>query len=959
MDCEKTPKLLVVEDDDDDFFLVQDLLRSEIATQGEQARSVDEALARIGENEYDLMLVDYSLGARNGLDLLAELRARESVTPVIFLTGHGGEEVAVRALKGGAVDYLAKAKMTAEGLGSAVRHALALRARDAAVREAREALAEREREYRTLFEKANDAITIIDPETEVILAANRVACRMYQCEHDQLRGRSLIEFTSDVTRGREAIAECLRSGELTNFETVQVSREGRPLSLLVNASLIDYRGRPAVLSVSRDITERKAAEREIFRLNRALKALSKCNEALMRARDAQNFLDDICNIVVQVGGYRMAWVAAAPAPPEDAIRPLAWAGATGDYLAIVCQRYGEREEGPSLLVPTAIRTRQTAVCRDTENDPRAMRQECTDQGFASIIALPLQVKAGIFGALAIYAGERDAFDYSEVELLGELASNVAFGLESIKERQQREEAEEKLSQSERRYRTLFERNLAGVFRAAADGSLLEGNEAFVRMLGYDSAEELRALNLPLLCAAAGCAEHWREALMQSGQLVNQELWMLRKDGTPGYLLANMVMLRDEAGQPEFIEGTVLDVTERRQLQAQLLHSQKMDAIGQLAGGIAHDFNNLLMVMRSYAEMSAESASDAGLRRQMDAIVKAADRGAALTRQLLTFSRKQPVSPRVMELNAVLENMTKVLPRALGEDVRVEMHGAAELWPVKADPVQIEQLVLNLAVNARDAMPEGGRLTLETANVVLGPDYVKLHADVAPGEYVMLAVSDTGHGIPPEVLPRIFEPFFTTKERGKGTGLGLPTVYGIARQCGGFVWVYSEAGHGTVFKTYLPRAAAASETASVATQGNQAPRSGSETILLVEDEEAVRSATRDYLSRCGYRIFEANSGEEALRLSDLHSGEIEMLITDAVMPGMNGLVLAQKIAERRPGTRILCVSGYTEASMSAHGMNVGAAFLQKPFSLSALASKVRELLDGPATANAPTREQIVA
>ncbi|MGH9521332.1 MAG: ATP-binding protein, partial [Terriglobales bacterium] len=413
---------------------------------------------------------------------------------------------------------------------------------------------------------------------------------------------------------------------------------------------------------------------------------------------------------------------------------------------------------------------------------------------------------------------------------------------------------------------------------------------------------------------------------------------------------------------------VLDVTAHRQLQAQLLHSQKMDAIGQLAGGIAHDFNNLLMVIRSYAEMAAESreagglraqgagrmaqgpglvpqdSSDETLKRQLDAIMKAADRGAALTRQLLTFGRKQTFSPRVMELNSVLENMTRVLPRALGEDVRVELRAAPGLWQVKADPVQIEQLVLNLAVNARDAMPSGGRLTIETDNTVLDSDYVKLHAGVTPGEYVMLAVSDTGHGIAPDVLPRIFEPFFTTKERGKGTGLGLPTVYGIVQQCGGFVWVYSEVGQGTVFKIYLPRNGAGAASTSTPAPAKPVRISGSETILIVEDEEAVRCATRDYLARCGYRVFEAASGEEALRSSDQHRGTINLLITDGVMPGMSGMALAQEISERRPGIRILCVSGYTEASMSAHGLSADTAFLQKPFSLAALAAKVRELLD---------------
>jgi PAS domain S-box-containing protein len=712
----------------------------------------------------------------------------------------------------------------------------------------------------------------------------------------------------------------------------------------------------------------------------------------------------------------------------------------------------------------------SAVCRDTSTDPRSasMRDECRERGYASIIALPLHVDHRIFGALAIYAGEPDAFDAAEVELLRELASNLGYGLETLQVRHQKEaaendlraseerlrnlmetanegiwtidaddrttfvnakmasmlgrpsteilghspfdyflptpeirdrttrarrerargqyeatlvsangshivvnlnsspildargeyvgalamisditdqkRAEEKLRESEQRYRTLFERNLAGVFRADAAGLLVEGNEAFLHMLGYEHIGELSALKLQSMCAAAGFVEPWCETLSKDGHLVNYEMRLLRKDGSTACLLANLVLLRDPSGKPDFIEGTALDITQRRQLEAQLLQSQKMDAIGQLAGGIAHDFNNLLMVIRSYAELAGDTLEGASIKKELDAILKATERGAALTRQLLTFGRKQIFSPKLLDINTVLENMTKVLPRALGEDVRVELHASPELWQVKADPVQIEQLVLNLAVNARDAMPGGGRLTLETSNLVLDSDYVKMHSGVVPGEYVMLAVGDTGCGIPPEVLPRIFEPFFTTKERGKGTGLGLPTVYGIVQQSGGFVWVYSEPGEGTIFKVYLPRSGTAAGAKTNAPQVSEVPAGGSETVLVVEDEEAVRCATRDYLARHGYRVLEASCGEEALRVSDDHSERIDLVITDAVMPGMSGNVLGQKMIERRPGIHVIYVSGYTEATIGSRGPDSAAVFLQKPFSLSVLARKVREVLD---------------
>ena len=813
--------VLVVEDDNDDFFLVDELLRSQLPVRAEQAASVEEARQAIARKDFHVILLDYSLGASTGLDLLEELRGREINTPVIFLTGHGGEEIAVRALKSGATDYLPKRRLNAAALASSVRHALALREKDAAVRQAREALSVREREYRMLFENANDAIVIIDAESEAILAANPAAARLYECPEEQLTGTSLIEFSTDILQGRAAIEQCLATGRLSNHETIHVTRQGRRVHILANASVIEYRGKAALLCAFRDVSEQKSAE-------------------------------------------------------------------------------------------------------------------------------------------------------------------------------------EKLRESEQRYRTLFQRNLAGVFRAGGDGTLLEANEAFIRMLGYESSAEVTGQRLGVLCAAAGFVEPWCAELVSAGQLINRELRVLRKDGATAYLLANLVLLRDSDGAPEFIEGTALDITQRRQLEAQLLHSQKMEAIGQLAGGIAHDFNNLLMVIRSYAELMMERTGaglppqrpnngDPGPRSpgssggELDAILKAADRGGALIRQLLTFGRKDSpaaaagsgFSPRLLDINSALESILNVLPRALGEDVRVELRAAAGLWQVKADAVQIEQLVLNLAVNARDAMPGGGRLVLETSNVVLDGEYVKMHAGVAAGEYVMLTVSDTGEGIAREDLPRIFEPFFTTKERGKGTGLGLSTVYGIVQQSGGFIWVYSEPGEGTVFKIYLPRAteAAIARRVGAAGAGTETPDTGTETILLVEDEEAVRSAASQYLGLRGYSVLEAGCGEEALRICQNHTGPIHLLITDAVMPGMSGSALARQVSARLPGIRMIYVSGYTEATMGEHGFlapqsaNGGAgdatvssapagshstpgfgmhawSFLQKPFSLAVLARKVRELLDGP-------------
>ncbi len=390
-----------------------------------------------------------------------------------------------------------------------------------------------------------------------------------------------------------------------------------------------------------------------------------------------------------------------------------------------------------------------------------------------------------------------------------------------------------------------------------------------------------------------------------------------------------------------------EITERKQLEAQLLQSQKMEAVGRLAGGIAHDFNNLLTVIKGYSELLVEEVGgDGRLRRAAEEIDKAADRAALLTRQLLAFSRRQVLEPEVLDLNDVVANMDKMLRRLIGEDIDLVSVRRPGLGRVKADPGQIEQVIMNLAVNARDAMPQGGKLTLETANVELDEVYARNHVAITPGSYVMLAVSDTGCGMDAETQARIFEPFFTTKELGKGTGLGLATVYGIVKQSGGYIWVYSEPGQGTTFKVYLPRLEEAVETAQPEREIVR-PARGSETVLLVEDEENVRQLVRQTLEKNGYTVLEARAGAEATQLSAQHPGPIHLMLTDVVMPKMSGRELAERLALLRPGIKVLYMSGYTDNAIVHHGvLDPGTAFLQKPFTAADLGQKVREVLDSP-------------
>ena len=433
------------------------------------------------------------------------------------------------------------------------------------------------------------------------------------------------------------------------------------------------------------------------------------------------------------------------------------------------------------------------------------------------------------------------------------------------------------------------------------------------------------------------------ATILSGQNWHGEVINRRKDGSLYTEQMNITPVRDEGGRVTHFIATKQDVTEHKTLEEHVRQSAKMEAIGRLAGGVAHDFNNLLTIINGYSELLLEQVgADAQASNYLNEVKNAGVRAASLTRQLLAFSRRQVLAPQVLDLNAVVSNLEKMLRRLIGEDIKLRTVLDPLLWRVKADPGQIEQVIMNLAVNARDAMPAGGNLTIETGNVELDEAYARNHATVKPGPHVMLAVSDTGVGMTPETKAHIFEPFFTTKEEGKGTGLGLATVYGIVKQSGGSIWVYSELGQGTVFKVYLPMVSEGLAADTVNEEGDAA--SGTETILLVEDQEGVRSLIRLALESVGYKVLDTEDPEIALATCASHSGPIHLLLTDVVMPGLSGPLVAEKVIALRPDIKVVYMSGYTDDAVVHHGvLGHDAPFIQKPFSPAALRKKIREVL----------------
>jgi two-component system, cell cycle sensor histidine kinase and response regulator CckA len=519
-------------------------------------------------------------------------------------------------------------------------------------------------------------------------------------------------------------------------------------------------------------------------------------------------------------------------------------------------------------------------------------------------------------------------------------------------------AEQQRREVEDTFRTLYsaiEQSADMVLITDSSGTIEYVNPAFEKLTGYARPEVIGQTPRLLKSGEQG-PEHYRElwATIAAGEIYRGVLVNRKKTGESFVVEKTITPVRNTAGRVTHFISNDRDISERRRLEAALFQAQKMDAIGLLAGGVAHDFNNLLLVISSYAELMQDSIGpEHRLHRNVQEILSAARRAADLTRQLLAFGRKQMQSLQVLDLNAILRDISRMLPRLIGEDVELIIAPQNGLDKVKLDPVQLEQVVMNLVANARDAMPTGGKLTIATHNVELTDAYVQARPVVPPGSYVMLEVTDTGQGIDAEHLPHIFEPFYTTKEQGKGTGLGLATVYGIVKQSGGFIWVYSELGMGTTFKVYFPRIVHTRKVASVDTPVAATDLRGSETLLLVEDESAVRHPACEFLRQCGYTVIEARDGLHAVEAVDKHPGRIHLMVTDVVMPGMSGGQLAELLAEKYSDMKVLFVSGYSEKIVLRHQiLDVQTNFLQKPFTLKSLAAKIREVLGhGSAAAGA--------
>jgi two-component system, cell cycle sensor histidine kinase and response regulator CckA len=743
--------------------------------------------------------------------------------------------------------------------------------------------------YRHILDTASEGICAINGQGQITYVNRRAVEMLGYSSTDEFLGRRIVEYLVDEDRGVvEDLLQRWNKGIQSQYDFRLRCRDGSELWVLASTSpILDEDGRFAgALAMFTDVTARRQAEKALRESEaRYRRIVETANEGIWFTGTGWRTVY-VNPVMAEMLGYSVE---------EVASRPLS------DFLF-------EDDREPVL--------RELGERRAEVRDPIEVR-------FRRKGGAELWVTASTSPVL----GER-----GESEGLLAMCTDVTARRRADAERARLSSAVEQAAEA--------------IMIARRDGTIVYVNPAWQRLTGFSTTDVVgrtpRVLKAPEQDPRV-YKEIWETIL--DGRVWRGEVTNRQRSGELFTWEETITPLRDSSGRiTEFI-AFGQDISGRRDLEARLRQSQKMEAIGRLAGGIAHDFNNLLTVITGYSErLLAGLGEDDPLRKGAEAIKRSADRAAALTQQLLAFSRRQIMSPKVLDLNTVVGNMNKLLQRLIGEDLRLVTQPAEDLGRVKADPNQIEQVIMNLAVNSRDAMPQGGTLTIQTANVTLDRPVATQHVGLEAGRYVLLIVGDTGCGMSAEVQSHLFEPFFTTKPQGKGTGLGLSTIYGIIKQSGGHIWVESEPGRGTTFRIYLPRIDEPADTAAAA-DTRTAPR-GSETVLLVEDEDAVRHLLRDVLRRYGYTVLEAANGAEAIDACRTHPGPIHLVVTDMVMPQMSGWEVADAVSALRPKAKLVYMSGYIEhVVVEERVLDSGVAFLGKPFTPEALGRKVREVLDG--------------
>ena len=949
-------RILHLEDEPDYSELVRALFEREgIAAEivvADNRHKFEEILAR---QEFDVILADYLLPDCNGVEMLGLVRQKCPQTPYVLLSGTIGEQAAIEGLKAGAADYILK--LRPDRLIPAVRRAVEQAGERAALRRVESELVQREKDFRALTDNALNILTesekqyrlifdgnptpmwVFDKETLAFLEVNDAAVQHYGYSRDEFQHMKLTDLRpEEVPALIEYLHKLLAEETASRMGFAGVwshrKKDGNLIDVEIKWSPILFRGRSACLCLVNDITERKRVEHRDAVLSRLGRDLSSATSPDEAARIIRSITDDL----FKWDAFTLDLYSAE----SDLILPI---------LNVDTNRAGQRFEfgksapgrAPSRMARRVIENGAELILRI---EPVTIFADAVPIGdttrlSASLALVPIRNRTKVIGILSLQSYTARAYDEQDLATLQTLADHCGGALERMR-------AEQALHESEQLFHSVWENSVDGMRLTDEHGTTVAVNEAFCKLVGLSKAElECRPFTV-MYAEREDCDKLLQSYLQRFRQRAPEKQVERRvklRDGTEVVfdITESFVELR---GQPPLLLGLFRNVTAQKRLEEQLRQSQKMEAIGQLAGGVAHDFNNILTVIHGHASLLKASNSLTGTGpRSAQQIAQAAERAAALTRQLLAFSRRQVLQPRRLDMNEVVRDMTKMLGRILGEDIALKLHYSPQPALVHADASMMEQVLLNLAVNARDAMPGGGVLTIQISTLELDVRNLAQPSEANPGQAVCLTVKDTGCGIPPENLSRIFEPFFTTKEVGKGTGLGLATVYGIIKQHQGWLDVESQVGSGTTFRAFLPASAPVPDPKAAAAV-EEAVRGGTETILVVEDEAPVRDLVCALLASYGYKILQAESGHKALEVWTQCKDEVDLLLTDLVMPErINGRELAEKLRAERPELKVIFTSGYSQDVVGHEFvLRQGLNFLQKPYPPHKLALAVRDCLD---------------
>lgn len=804
---------------------------------------------------------------------------------------------------------------------------------------AEQALRDSEARYRYLVENIEDLICTHDLQGN-LLFLNWAPAQTLGSTPAEMVGTNLRSYLAPEVRDQfdAYLATIRKDGRATGLMLVQ-SKSGEKRVWEYHNKLHSETGsEPIVLGVARDVTERKRAEAQARRQSKLLAAINKVLQQTLESETDADIARTCLQTAEELTGSRFGFIGEVnEAGRLDTI-------AVSDSVWSACKV--AESDAPLLIKHMVVRgiwasvlkTNQSQIVNDPASHPESVGVPDGHLPLSSFMGVPLRRSGRAFGLIALANKER-GYDPSDLEGVEALSSAFAEALD-------RKRAERALLESEERYRTLFDQSKDGIYITTRDGKLVEANQAYLDLFGL-TKEEARDLNILDIYPepAAKNRERFRRDIEKAGSLKDYDITLKRKDGRLIDCLSTSTLKRAPDGTILGYQGMVRDVTEYKQLQNQLVHAQKMEAVGTLAGGVAHDFNNLLQVVLGYSDLIlSDEQFPAQFKEDLTKINQAAKNGADLVQGLLAFSRKAEAKPRPLNLNRRIEQLQKMLSRTIPKMIEIELVLEDDLATINADPTQMEQILMNLAVNARDAMREGGKLSIKTENVTLEEDYRKTHPEAKPGRYALLSVADTGKGMDKETVEHIFDPFFTTKGPGEGTGLGLAMVYGIVKQHGGHITCYSELSQGTVFKMYFPALVAERELQE--TKIRAMPRGGSETILLVDDEELVRDLGARILSKAGYKVIAASDGKKALELFQANTNEISLVILDLIMPQLGGKQCLDRLLAISPAVKVIIASGHLPSDTTREALASSTrGFVDKPYDMRQLLEVVRSVLDG--------------